>query len=276
MLSFFSRWKKCGPVEENFSFAAVGYPKVGNTWLRIMMGRYVQQLAGLPDLPLFEPGASRALSQAIGPTAVGYFTHAPLVWTAQTANDLTQDSIIAPFRNQKVILLVRHPLDAVVSHYVHNHAKLNERSRFTGSLIDFIEDPVFGLEKLLRFYELWREVRGDVRDLLLWRYEDAHGHPLNSLRQVVSFLDLPMDLAAAEDAVRFSSFENMKNMESSGPRMIYKSSGFVVFGPGDRSNPNAYHVRTGKVGGYQTMFPPERLAKYERAVRERLSDFYCY
>jgi hypothetical protein len=278
ILNLFSRKRTGPPAEGRFSFAAVGYPKVGNTWLRFMIGRYVQKLGDLPELPLLEleANAPRLLSQAVGPSAAGYFTHAPLVWTEQTADDLTRDSICGPFRSQKVILLIRHPLDVVVSHYMHNQFKNAGPDKFAGTLCDFIEDPVFGLRKLLRFYELWRELRGEVPDLLLWRYEDARKDPLNSLYQIIRFLDLPMDSTAAEEAVRFSSFENMKQMESSGPRMSYKSSGFVLFGAGDRSNPNAYHVRSGKVGGYQTMFSPEHLERYERIIGEQLSEFYGY
>src|SRR6185437_12016912 len=105
---------------EQFSFVAVGYPKVGNTWLRVTLGRYMQKLAGLPELPLFELGDSHRLSKAVGPAGAGYFTHAPLEWTTQTASELNCENVVRPFREQKVILLVRHPLDALVSFHKQN------------------------------------------------------------------------------------------------------------------------------------------------------------
>src|SRR5262249_44540364 len=154
-------------------------PKVGNTWLRVTLGRYVQKLAGLPDLPLFEPGDSQRLSKAVGSAGAGYFTHAPLEWTTQTASELSYENVVRPFREQKVILLVRHPLDAVVSHYMHKSYKIEGGRRFTGSLDDFVEDQILGLDKLLRFYEIWRGGRGEVRACLLWRYEDARRDSLN-------------------------------------------------------------------------------------------------
>jgi hypothetical protein len=276
MLNFFSRRRSEQPVEEQFSFVAVGYPKVGNTWLRVTLGRYVQRLAGLPDLPLFEPGDALRLSKAVGQAGAGYFTHAPLVWTTQTASELSYENVVHPFRNQKVILLVRHPLDAVVSHYMHKSYKIEDGSRFTGSLDDFVEDQIFGLDKLLKFYEVWREGLSQVRACLLWRYEDARRDPLSNLLQVVRFLDLPMDQSVAKDAVDFSSFENMKSIESSGASFAYKSSGFQVFGSGDRSDPNAFHVRNGQVGEYRTKFSSDRLLAYEGAISERLSDFFGY
>ena len=276
MLNFFVRRRIDSFTEERFSFVAVGYPKVGNTWLRVTLGRYVQGLADLRDLPLFELGDGARLSSAVGPAGAGYFTHAPLEWTTQTAADLARDNVVGPFQSQKVILLARYPLDAVVSHYMHQHYKVKDDTRFVGSLDDFIEDRIFGLNKLLRFYEVWREGRYGVRGCLLWRYEDARRDPLSSLQQIVRFLDLPMDQRVAKDAVDFSSFENMKSIESSGTPFAYKSSGFDVFGGGDRSEPNAFHVRNGKVGEYKTKFTADRLVAYERVVSERLSDFYGY
>lgn len=276
MLNFFSRRRNERTAEEQFSFVAVGYPKVGNTWLRVTLGRYMQKLAGLPELPLFELGQSMQLSKTVGSAGAGYFTHAPLEWTTQTASELNCENVVRPFQKQKVILLVRHPLDAVVSHYMHNSYKVEDGSRFTGSLDDFAEDQVFGLDKLLKFYEVWREGLGQVRACLLWRYEDARRDPLNSLQRVVRFIDLPIDQTAAKDAVDFSSFENMKSIESSGASLAYKSSGFEVFGGGDRSEPNAFHVRNGRVGEYKTKFSPDRLRVYERVVSERLSNFFGY
>ena len=32
----------------------VGYPKTGNTWVRYMLGQYVQLTCELPELPLFD------------------------------------------------------------------------------------------------------------------------------------------------------------------------------------------------------------------------------
>src|SRR6185437_3302520 len=167
-----------GSSNEKFSFVAIGYPKVGNTWLRLMLGRYVQQLGKMSDLPLFEPSDAAVLSDAIGPQAAGYFTHAPLEWTKQTEADLTENNVAGPFRGMKALLLIRHPLDALVSHYAQNQKKVGADYRFTGSLEEFIDDPIFGIQKFFRFYELWREHRRNAKGVAVWRYEDARKHPV--------------------------------------------------------------------------------------------------
>jgi hypothetical protein len=276
MLKALARWKRRSTVNDEFSFVAVGYPKVGNTWLRLMLGRYVQQLAQMNEIPLFEPCDAVRLSSAVGPAASGYFTHAPLEWEAQTARDLTRKNTIEPFRKHKIILLVRHPLDAIVSHYMHQKNKLDADSRFHGSISDFAADPVFGLEKFIRFYELWRECKHAVRQCLLWRYEDARKAPDVCLNKILQFLELPLDARAVIDSVSYSSFENMKRMERSARPLIYRSSGFNVFGDGDRGNPDAYHVRSGTVGGFRTELSAESVGKFEEIIGNRLSDFYGY
>ncbi len=44
-----------GMAEPRFDFTAVGYPKTGNTWTRVMLGRYVQKAYDLKEMPLFDP-----------------------------------------------------------------------------------------------------------------------------------------------------------------------------------------------------------------------------
>jgi hypothetical protein len=274
MLSFFSRRTKRGPVAENFSFAAVGYPKVGNTWLRVTLGRYVQKLADLPDLPLFELGDVARLSSAVGPAGAGYFTHAPLEWTTQTASELSHENVVRPFREKKVILLVRHPLDALVSFYKQNVHRVKPEP-FSGGLVQFVENPIYGLNKLITFYELWRDSL-ELGSVMLWRYEDARVNTELSLREVLTFLQLPLVDELMSEAAMFGSFDNMKAMEKSRVPLRYRSSGFQIFASGDLSNPDGFHVRKGKVGGFRGELRPEDADRFEAIVRNRMSSRYGY
>ncbi len=256
------------------TFAAVGCPKVGNTWLRVMLGRYVQGLYGMAELPLFD-GGDAAMLAAHGCPAIGSFTHAPLEWTGQRAEDLTVANVVEPYRNQRVLLLVRHPLDALVSSYFHEKYR-TPRGVGSRTLVEFIGDPVFGLSKLVRFYSLWDQHRALVKELLVWRYEDARRDPAPMLARVAGFLGLPLDEGRLNEAVAFASFENMKRMESSGEEPVYRSSGFGIFATGDRSNPDAYHVRKGRIGGYVDELPSGVVVELEAAIRANMPSAYGY
>ena len=107
--------RRRGAAQRNF--AAIGYPKVGNTWLRMMLGHYVRALHGLAEMPLFEPSDLAPLADA-GVAARGEFTHWPLTWQDQTSGHLGVENVIEPFRDINVILLVRDPLDTMVSLYM--------------------------------------------------------------------------------------------------------------------------------------------------------------
>lgn len=253
-------------------FAAVGYPKVGNTWLRVMLGRYLQTTHGLADLPLLDDAA--ALARA-GIAAAGEFTHAPLTWETQTPADLTAERVVAPFRHLKVLLLVRHPLDVLVSLHKQETTR-NPTNPYRGTLVELIEDPVFGLDKLLLFYRLWANHRDDVSDFLLWRYEDARTAPAKALGETLAFLGEPVDEARIADAADYASFDNMRSMELSGRQPVYRSSGLAIFATGDASNPDALHVRKGKVGGWRDELPPSAAARFEARVRSEMPDLYGY
>lgn len=274
MLSLFRRGRQAEAPADIRRFVAVGYPKVGNTWLRVMLGRYLQKAYGLAEMPLLDAGDLLNLKSA-GVAALGDFTHTPLTWETQTAADLTVESVIRPFRNLKVMLLIRHPLDVLVSHYMHMRYQ-NRDKPYQGDLLAMIDDPVLGIQKFFQFYNIWVEHRDEIGDFMLWRYEDARAAPAKTLREVLVFLGEQVDDALVDDAARYSSFDNMKSWEKAGNQPTYKSSGFQIFATGDLSNPNAFHVRKGEVGGWRDEISPETAKRLEERIRAELPSFCGY
>ena len=261
--------------EKPDDFVAVGYPKTGNTWARVMLGKYIQLAYDLPFMPLFDPGEKGELERAGYQGPFGTFTHAPLVWTGQTASDLTYDNVVAPFRKQMVILIIRHPLDVLVSAFMHNLYQATV-SRYPGSIEQFIEDPVFGLDKLLRFYQLWATYCDKVRGFLIWRYEDARAQASEHLLSLLKFLGLQPRELLIKRAVEFASFENMQRLERSGEPPRYKSSGFAIFATGSRDNLNAYHVRKGKIRGYRDEISEEFAKRMEIRIATEMPACFGY
>jgi len=77
-------------------------------------------------------------------------------------------------------------------------------------------------------------------------------------------------------SVEFASFENMRNLEAAGESIKYKSSNATVFATGDRQNPEAFHLRKGKVGGYRDYLSPEKAEAYLSRIQQELSVWYGY
>lgn len=267
--------KSVYPAGGGNDFVAVGYPKTGNTWTRIMLGRYVQLVHGLDHLPLFDASEMAELSRRGYRGSVGTFTHHPLLWETQLPEDLSYENVITPFLRQRVLFLTRHPLDTLVSHFMHAKYKVLN-APYPGNLNDFILDPVQGIEKLIRFHELWATYHDDVGEFFLWRYEDVRQDPAGQLKRLLAFLGEAVDDEAIRDAIEFASFENLKAMESSGKKLVYKSSGFNAFGDGPRDDPNAFHIRKGEIAGYKSELSPEHIAKFEQRVKAEMPAFFGY
>lgn len=257
------------------TFAAIGYPKVGNTWLRITLGRYLQNLYHLKEMPLMDSAEFSLLASA-GSKTIGEFTHHPLEWTVQRESDLTFKNTIKPFCGQRIVLLVRHPLDTLVSQFMQERFR-NNVSPYAGDLNTFIEDPIFGLSKLIKFYCLWANADHDVADMHIWRYEDAHSSPAKALLNLLQFLGEDVNSDALDEAVAYASFNNLSAIERSGNRnIVYKSSGLYVFGSDSSVNPNAMHVRKGQVYGYKYELPTEIIERHEARVRAEMPAIFGY
>jgi hypothetical protein len=252
----------------------VGYPKTGNTWLRYMLGRYVQLVCRLPELPLFDATdrIGRCESFCVGPAM--QFTHRPLLWHHQRAADLDYRNVIGPFQDKRVVLLVRHPLDTLVSLWMQR--KHRDKEDYRGSVLDLLEDPVWGLEKFFRFYTLWFQHRDRVQDFLPVRYEDMRTDPHAGFVGLLEFLGIPRHDDALRQAVADAAFENMKKVELSGSGPKYRSSGDSIFASGDIGNEDALHVRRGQVGGFSDYLKPDEVERLQYFIGRRLPDFYGY
>ena len=206
----------------------VGYPKTGNTWIRYMLGRYVQLMCDLPVSPLFDATNRWGHCEkfCVGPAM--QFTHRPLVWGNQQASDLTYENVIRPFLEKRIVLLVRHPLDTLVSHWMQRRHRY--KGDYTGRMIEFIDDPVWGLEKYLRFYTLWFDHRHVAKDFVLIRYEDMRAKPLQVFTHLLGYLDIPREDEAIKSAVAFADFDSMKKIETTadGPHTGLRATTFLL------------------------------------------------
>lgn len=263
-----------GTPSDEPSFVAVGFPKVGNTWLRVTLGRYLQSRYGLATTPLMDVAEVSELKSR-GVSATGNFTHHPLEWDGQTASDLTVENVVGPFAGKRVLLLCRHPLDALVSLYMHQKY-MNPAKPYEGGVVDLIDDPAFGLDKFIRFYNLWHDNLNSAKAVKLWRFEDAKAEPGPVLTSVLTFLGEKPDPAVVDEAVAFGSFDNMRSLERGNEPLRYKSSGFSIFATGDAANPNAHHVRRGEVGGWRDEIPQSEHERYLDQIRSDLRPFFGY
>jgi Sulfotransferase domain len=249
----------------------VSFGKSGRTWLRVMLSRVYQVRYGLAQRHLL---AFDNLHNKVPAIPRIFFTHDNYL------KDYTkQGDGKALYRDKKVILLVREPADVAVSQYFQWKFRMTGRKKKINNyptrdvpLYDFVMMPECGLPKIIDFMNAWGRELGNIKDLLVIRYEDLRAQPQEMLRRVLEFIGTPAGEDELRDAVGFASVENMRQLEQkrvfwlAGRRMLAK----------DRSNPNTYKVRRAKVGGYRDDFTPEQLASIDAVVASRLLPVFAY
>lgn len=251
----------------------VSFGKSGRTWLRVMLSRLYQVKHGLGERHLIGFDNLHRKNAAI-PSL--FFTHDNYIKDYTGNRDSKAD-----FYDKKVVLLVRNPLDVAVSQFFQwkyrmrpGKKALNEYPEHGSDvdIYDFVMSPASGLPKIIDYLNLWAKEQNKIKELLIVHYEDMRANTADVLARIADFLDTPGSPEQVDEAVRFASVENMRNMETkrtfwlSGSRMVAR----------DRSNPNSYKVRKAKVGGYRDYFDDAQIEAMNRMVAERLDSLFAY
>jgi hypothetical protein len=213
-------------------------PKAGASWLRYMLAEYVNATFGLGlevDLKSMRTVVS---ARPLAPAAPDYGYYArgdvPFVCISQALPGHPEIDVTA-----KVILL-RHPLDAVVSRYFHvtRHAPTG----FKGSLYQFAGYSDDGLGNTRGFLNAWAPVVA-ARSLAIVTYEELKRDPAAALARVVGACGIRHDGAALAHAVSRGRFEHMVSVELDNP---YHQDGPIT----GAYDPDVLRIRRGVVGGY--------------------------
>ena len=251
----------------------VSFGKSGRTWLRVMLSRFYQVKYGIGERHLIGFDNLHKKNRAIPKL---FFTHDNYLKDYTGNRDSKAD-----FYDKKVVLLIRNPLDVAVSQFFQWKYRMRPGKKALNQypehgseieIYDFLMDPDAGLAKIIDYLNLWASEAGKIKDLLIVRYEDMRSNTGEVLEKIVTFLGTPGEQDQIQEAVRFASVENMRNMETkrtfwlSGSRMVAK----------DKSNPNSYKVRKAKVGGYRDYFDDKQIQALNQLVADRLDSIFGY
>ena len=172
------------------------------------------------------------------------------------------------YRNQKVIFLIRDPRDVIVSCYFQATKRIH---KYKGSISDFIRSDHYGITKLLNFYNIWHENRHVPEAFLLLRYEEMQADPFHALKTALDFIGIQdVKKEIIENAVSFSSFNNMKKMERAGRFQENKMK------PGNADDTESYKIRKGKIGGHTDYLNEEDIKYLNSKISVLLSDTYGF
>ena len=236
----------------------LSFPKCGRTWHRVLLGYYVAKHVGadprraldLADLckqaglrrPLYTHNGSNPTHHLPSSSRV---VGSPIEW-----------------RGKHVLVLVRDPRDTMVSAFFH----VSRRERqFEGTISEFIRTPAFGIEKLMTAWNRWDENRSSAGHFEVASYEGMHRAPDVELTRMLKLLGLTaIDPALIQEAVEFSSFDNMRQYEA---RNYFGNQALAQVS----EDPQSAKVRKGRVGSYLEHLNADDLAFIDSEIK-RLGD----
>jgi alcohol sulfotransferase len=252
----------------------VSFGKSGRTWLRVMVSHLFRVMYDLPENAILGFDNFHNLNRAVPKI---FFTHDNYI------KDFTGDfETKEPFYGKRVILLARDPRDVAVSQFfqwkfrikptkvaINNYPPMDSDI----SLFDFVTGDNGGsMHAVTDYLNLWAKEADKVEHFHLLRYEDLRAEPHRELRRLLDFMQVDASEEHVNAAVEYSSYENMKKMES---RQQFRLAGGRMM-PRDKDNPDSYKVRRAKVGGYRDYFTDEEVAAIDRQLAETLDPLFDY
>ncbi len=223
----------------------VSIPKSGRTWLRTFLSAYF--------CARYEHPFSLDLTKYQDPR-IPCVIYSHDLFEHRTKGrwwDRARGKYLIPageLRRAQIILLVRDPRDAFVSHYVQLTRPTadapDEVKRKTAG--EMLYDPFLGIGQIIRTMNDWLAEFGDWPNVTLVRYEDLHSRPAEHFSRVLAAVgEQQVSQEHLDAALRFCEFSNMKKLEAAG---AFDSK---ILQPRDMNDPESFNVRRGKVGGYR-------------------------
>ncbi|WP_420644422.1 sulfotransferase domain-containing protein [Candidatus Leptofilum sp.] len=253
------------------------YPKSGNTWVRIFLNNYLlngEAPADINKMPEGLHSSTRALfdrltgveSSDLTPTEIDQIR--PFMyqrWAKESSETLFVkvhdawrrndggESLFPGAATKTAVYIIRNPLDIVASLANHYSLSLDEA---ISTLADESYALASSVEKLNRqlpqFVGSWHAhvtswANQREMPLHLIRYEQLCCQPEQTFKQLIQAVGLPFDLPRLEKAIRFSSFDQLKQQET--------AVGFA-----ERRPNSPMFFRQGKSGGWQHELSQNQIA----------------
>jgi len=251
------------------SIYLVRYPKVGSNWLRYMLGQVISKTYNI-DLknPTTLSDLKEYRSKGVQvPVIIGTHDDSGILSESGRMTDYEKLFIYGGrqrYRKNPVILMVRDPRDVVVSFF----HQVTKRSAMPMKIekSEFVRHPFFGIQRVIRFYQIWQKNKDIPKELLIIRYEDLFKDKIKTLEKAVNFIGIQeVSKELLEEVYESSKAEKMRKLESMGKLDIER------FGE-DR---NSMLVRKGKIGSYLDELSEEDIDFCNRVMRN-MPEMYGY
>ena len=250
-----AEWVKVKLRSRIAKYQVIGYPKCGNTWLRVLVGGALKNIFGIKGDEVF------------GNFFVSWSAAPNIFWSHGTKHRM---DFVGPNNRDpnikfktKTVLLVRDPRDILVSFYYHElfrngieSVEFDAWRQILGNgcgditcldeitISKYVRSPLRGIDYIIHFMNYWYDHRDCFNALKIVKYEDLHANTHVALEDILRFFNVPLDKKSISKAVEEASFDNMRKLE------LDDRSDFELPRPQDLNDKRTFHVRKGKVSGY--------------------------
>jgi hypothetical protein len=255
----------------NADITVIAHPKSGSTWLRFQLARVYQRKFDLPEAVIPRIESYHRLNPAIPRLHMAGYEYIKHV-IARPAPD-------SELAGKRVVFVVRHPIDVVVSLYFHilKHAT-RERKLFNTwplsldgtSLYDFALNSEWGLREAIAFYNGCVRHAATMPDAMIISYEEMRTETADVLRRLVRFAGTDISESEVQDVVEFTSFERLREAERTNSFSSYRLR------PGNPDDPESFKVRRAKIFGYRDYFDTDELNMLENIITSGLDSSLGY
>ena len=256
-------------ISQETDIFLLSYPKCGRTWLRLLLGKTFVNHFNLDTANMLELKKLSNLNEQIPKIEISHddYPH------CKPFDFIESDK--HAYEGKKIIFLIRDPRDIVVSYYF-QYTKRGDKllandETFNGNISQFIRHPIGGIQSIIRFFNIWAENAALPQDFMILRYEDLQQNTFEKLKQTLDFIGLKnISNQTVEDAIKYSSFDNMKQMERKDSLNSTRLSNVNL------DDPEAFKVRKGKIGGYKDYLTSEDIVFLDNIINKQLNDLYWY
>ncbi len=258
----------------------IAHPKSGNTWLKAMLSRLYQVRHGLPSSLLHKSDEFSRLHPEVPRLSA---TNGVYSYEGSVGRALAVGAPDSELRHKPILLLARNPCDIAVSWYFQftkrqsahkqeliNHWIAHPIDRHAISMWDFVRHSDIGLPFLIDYLNTWERNLAQLERARMVRYEDLRAEPAATLAEILELMDERFSREEIDEAVRFGSFDNLRELETSG---FFRQGGLTLR---NRSDPDTFKVRRGVVNGYRDYFTADQAAELEELVAKQLSPSFGY
>ena len=229
----------------------LSYPKSGRTWVRFLVDAYLADLHDLQLANVFE--VERKLDRRWRIE----WTHLTGAMIAGLPYDRIGEVDLSKIDSRPCVFLSRNLHATLASAYFQARDRVKV---FEGTPSEFVRSPLFGIRKLVAFYNLGEELKGRFSSFTHLTYEGLRQNPAAGLIATLEVLGAEIDPERVERAVRLGDIESLRRLARS------PEYADTAIAPVDRDNPDSEKIRRGDDQAWRSLFDEDDVRYIDKVI----------